>query len=92
MPAERAGYPGVLEEFVREYRERLAGLFAEYGPQSATAQHGRRELLAHPESLIVLERLVAVRSRYTLAVWWNGELPDRWLNDVSAVWGVGNVL
>ncbi|MFF0747134.1 hypothetical protein ACFYVL_42790 [Streptomyces sp. NPDC004111] len=91
-PAEHAGYPGVLEEYGQDYRERLDELFAEYGPQSATAQHGRRELLAHPVSLIVLERLVAVRSRYVLAARYNGELPDRWLNDMSAAWGVGELL
>ncbi|MFD3516430.1 hypothetical protein [Streptomyces sp. NPDC058657] len=52
----------------------------------------RRELLAHPVSLIVLERLSSIRSRYALAARWNGELPDRWLNEVSASWGVGEVL
>ncbi|MFD3518451.1 hypothetical protein [Streptomyces sp. NPDC058657] len=43
-------------------------------------------------SLIVLEQLVEVRSRYTLSARWNGELPDRWLSDISATWGVGEML
>ncbi|CAM5287239.1 hypothetical protein GCM10010329_85890 [Streptomyces spiroverticillatus] len=89
---ERDTYPVRLEEFVNTYRERLARLYAEYGPQSVTAQYGRRELLAYPVSLIVLEQLVEVRSRYALAARWNGKLPDRWLNDVSATWGVGALL
>ncbi|MFJ4878396.1 hypothetical protein ACIP93_24735 [Streptomyces sp. NPDC088745] len=89
---QRAAYPARLEEFVDTHRERLVRLFAEYGPQSATARHGRCELLAHPVSLIVLEQLVAVRSRYALAARWNGELPDRWLNDISTTWGVGELL
>ncbi|MFI5808339.1 hypothetical protein [Streptomyces sp. NPDC051561] len=89
---ERAAYPVRLEEFMNTYRERLERLYAEYGPQSATARHGRRELLAHPVSLIVLEQLVEVRSRYALAARWNGELPDRWLNDISTTWGVGTLL
>ncbi|MFD3516435.1 hypothetical protein [Streptomyces sp. NPDC058657] len=42
--------------------------------------------------MIALERLVEVRSRYALAARWNGELPDRWLNEVSASWGVGGLL
>ncbi|MFD3517453.1 hypothetical protein [Streptomyces sp. NPDC058657] len=89
---QREAYPARLEEFVDAYRERLVRLFAEYGPQSAIAKHGRHELLAHPVSLIALEQLSAVRSRYALAARWNGELPDRWLNDMSATWGVSEVL
>ncbi|WP_433544543.1 hypothetical protein ACQPZG_05100 (plasmid) [Streptomyces sp. CA-294286] len=30
--------------------------------------------------------------RYALAARWNGRLPDRWLNDISAAWGVGALL
>ncbi|MEU8894161.1 hypothetical protein [Streptomyces sp. NPDC048442] len=89
---ERETYPQRLEEFVSRYQERLVRLYAEYGPQSPTAKYGQRELLAHPVSLIALERLSAVRSRYALAARWNGELPDRWLNDVSTTWGVGGLL
>ena len=89
---ERAAYPARLEEFVNTHRERLVCLYAEYGPQSATAKYGRRELLAHPVALIVLEQLVEVRSRYALAARWNGHLPDRWLNDLSTTWGVGEML
>lgn len=49
------------------YRERLDRLYADYGPQSATAQHGRHELFAHPVSLIALKRQSSVRSRFALA-------------------------
>ncbi|MFI0982737.1 hypothetical protein ACH4SP_37725 [Streptomyces sp. NPDC021093] len=89
---EREAYPARLEEFVDAYRERLVRLYAEYGPQSATAKCGRHELFAHPMSLIVLERLVEVRSRFTLTARWNGELPDRWLNDLSGPWGIAEML
>ncbi len=89
---EREAYPVRLEKFVDTHRERLVRLFAEYGPQSAIAKHGRHELLAHPVSLIVLEQLVEVRSRYALAARWNGHLPDRWLTDISTTWGVGGML
>ncbi|MEU8893921.1 hypothetical protein [Streptomyces sp. NPDC048442] len=71
-------------------RERLVRLFAEYGPQSAIAKHGRHELLAHPVSLIALERLST--ARFALALLWDGELPDRWLNDLCGPWGIGEVL
>ncbi|MCX5205894.1 hypothetical protein OG897_31250 [Streptomyces sp. NBC_00237] len=43
-------------------------------------------------SLIALEQLAAVRPRYALATRWNGKLPDRLLNDISATRGVGEVL
>ncbi|MFI0976190.1 hypothetical protein ACH4SP_04070 [Streptomyces sp. NPDC021093] len=93
IPAEeREGYPERLEEFVNRYQERLVRLYAEYGPQSATARHGRHELLAHPVSLIALERLSTARPRFALAARWNGELPDRWLNDLCAPWGIVEVL
>ncbi len=45
---EREACPARLEEFVDTHRERLARTFAEYGPQSAIAKHGRHELLAVP--------------------------------------------
>ncbi|MEU8893370.1 hypothetical protein [Streptomyces sp. NPDC048442] len=90
--AEREAYPARLEEFVARYRERLVRLYAEYGPQSAIARHGRYELFARPVSLIVLERLSTVRSRYGLAARWDGELPDRWLNDLGGPWGVAEML
>ncbi|MFD3513848.1 hypothetical protein [Streptomyces sp. NPDC058657] len=89
---EREAYPARLEAFVDAYRERLERLYAEYGPQSATAKYGRRELFAHPVSLIALERLSTGRSRFALAARWNGELPDRWLNDICGPWGVAEVL
>ncbi|MFD3518604.1 hypothetical protein [Streptomyces sp. NPDC058657] len=89
---EREAYPARLEAFVETYRERLERLYKEYGHPSATAKHGQRELLAHPVSLIVLERLSSLRSRYALAARWNGELPDRWLNDLNVTWGAGALL
>ena len=89
-PEQREAYPGRLEEFVQEFRERLVRLYADYGPQSAIARHGRHELLAHPVSLIALEQLSG--ARYALATRWDGELPDRWLNDICGPWGVGEPL
>ncbi len=73
----RAAYPVRLEKFVDAHHERLVRLYTEYGPQSTTAKHGRHELLAHPVSLIVLQQLAEVRSRYALTARWNGHLPDR---------------
>ncbi|MFI0983649.1 hypothetical protein ACH4SP_42450 [Streptomyces sp. NPDC021093] len=87
---ERDTYPERLEEFVTRYEERLVRLYAEYGPQSSIARHGRHELLAHPVSLIALERLSSVR--FALAARWDGELPDRWLNDLCGPWGIGDIL
>lgn len=87
---ERAAYPARLEEFVNTYRERLVRPYADYGPQSAIAKHGRHELFAHPVSLIALERLSA--ARFALAMGWDGEPPDRWLNDLCGPWGVAEVL
>ncbi|MFF9206726.1 hypothetical protein ACF1AE_34155 [Streptomyces sp. NPDC014986] len=89
---ERETYPEQLEEFVSRYRERLVRLYAEYGPQSVTARYGRHELLACPVSLIALERPSCVRSHFALSARWDGELPDRWLNDLCGPWGVAEVL
>ncbi|MFJ6700701.1 hypothetical protein ACIQM4_32285 [Streptomyces sp. NPDC091272] len=90
--AERETYPAQLEEFVSRHQDQLLRLYAQYGPQAAIAQHGRCELFAHPVSLIALERLSSVRTRHALAARWNGELPDRWLNDLCEPWGVPEVL
>jgi hypothetical protein len=49
--AERAAYPGRLEAFVDAHREQLRRLYAEYGPQSATAKHGRHEPLVRKDPL-----------------------------------------
>ncbi|MFD9795506.1 hypothetical protein ACFWXK_31655 [Streptomyces sp. NPDC059070] len=89
---ERKTYPDRLQEFINRYQERLARLYTEYGPHSAIAQHGRHELFAHPVSLIALERLSTVRSRFALAAQWNGELPDTWLNDICGPWGIATIL
>ncbi|MGW7412750.1 hypothetical protein [Streptomyces sp. NPDC054863] len=87
---ERETYPERLEEFVSRYQERLVRLYADYGPQSAIAKHGRHELLAHPVSLIALERLSS--ARFALSARWDGELPDRWLNDLCGPWGIAEML
>ncbi|MFD9487591.1 hypothetical protein ACFWBX_27205 [Streptomyces sp. NPDC059991] len=89
---ERETYPDRLQEFVSRFHERLVRLYAEYGPRSAIARHGRHELFALPVSLIVLERLSCVRSRFALAAQWDGELPDTWLNDLCGPWGIAEVL
>ncbi|MFF1651157.1 hypothetical protein [Streptomyces sp. NPDC058240] len=82
----REAYPARLEEFIGRYQARLARLYTDYGPGSAIAGHGRYELLAHPVSLIALERLTAVR--FALAGRWEDELPEAWLVDLGSAWGI----
>lgn len=82
---QRAGYAGRLTQFASSRRERLERLYAEYGPGSATAVHGRYSLLHSPTSIAVLERLVTDPS----ALWedWDAaELPPAWLEGLTTAW------
>jgi hypothetical protein len=82
----RVGYAGRLQEFTETHRERLAGLYGQYGPRSRTAVHGRYSLLHSPASIAVLERLTVAPSALR-AEWERAELPPAWLDGLTAAWG-----
>ncbi|MBW5480583.1 hypothetical protein [Streptomyces bambusae] len=85
-PRQRAGYPGRLSQFASAHRARLERLYAEYGPGSAIAIHGRYGLLHSPTSIAVLERIItsspALRDEWDAA-----ELPPAWLDGLETAWG-----
>lgn len=82
---ERIGYAGRLTRFAESHRERLAQLYAHYGPRSRIAVHGRYSLLHSPTSIAVLERLIAAPSALR-AEWEHAELPPAWLEGLAAAW------
>ncbi|MFD3660122.1 hypothetical protein ACFWVF_05885 [Streptomyces sp. NPDC058659] len=85
-PRQRAGYPGRLTEFSTTHHARLERLYAEYGPGSAIAIHGRYSLVHSPTSVAVLERLAAAPE--TLHEEWDAaELPPAWLDGLTTAWG-----
>ncbi|MEU9034123.1 hypothetical protein AB0D45_04315 [Streptomyces sp. NPDC048352] len=84
-PRQRAAYAGRLTRFAADHRLRLARLYAEFGPGSAIALHGRYSLLHSPTSLAVLERLVTAPSALR-EEWDAAELPPAWLDGLSASW------
>ncbi|MFE7753169.1 hypothetical protein [Streptomyces sp. NPDC057428] len=81
----RVGYAGQLERFAETGRERLARLYAQYGPSSHIAVHGRYSLLHSPTSIAVLERLTVTPSALW-AEWEHAELPPAWLQGLSSAW------
>ncbi|MFF1508689.1 hypothetical protein [Streptomyces sp. NPDC058326] len=84
-PRQRAGYPGRLTEFASAHRARLERLYAEYGPGSPIAIHGRYSLVHSPTSVAVLERL-AVTPSALHEEWDAAELPPAWLDGLTAAW------
>ncbi|MGW0548861.1 hypothetical protein [Streptomyces altiplanensis] len=82
---ERVGYAGRLEQFTESHRERLAQLYARYGPRSRIAVHGRYSLLHSPTSIAVLERLAAAPSAFRTE-WEHAELPPAWLEGLATAW------
>ncbi|WP_329619709.1 hypothetical protein OG357_03555 [Streptomyces sp. NBC_01255] len=85
-PRQRAGYPGRLTEFSTAHHARLERLYAEYGPGSAIAIHGRYSLVHSPTSVAVLERLAA--APVALHEEWDAaELPPAWLDGLTTAWG-----
>ncbi|MGW7434206.1 hypothetical protein ACWGIN_32325 [Streptomyces sp. NPDC054861] len=82
---ERVGYPGVLEKFAEAHGERLALLYAEYGPGSGIAVHGRHSLAHSPTSIAVLERLSGAAEALQ-AEWDAAELPPGWLDGLASAW------
>ncbi|MER7050042.1 hypothetical protein [Streptomyces jumonjinensis] len=83
-PEERAAYPGQLEEFAEQHRDRITRLYRDHGPGSANTAHGRYQLLAQPAGLAVCERLDT--NPLALASVWADALPGTWLNDISHTW------
>lgn len=81
----RVGYAGQLEQFTESHHERLAQLYAKYGPRSRIAVHGRYSLLHSPTSIAVLERLTAAPSALR-AEWEHAELPPAWLEGLASAW------
>jgi len=81
----RIGYAGKLARFAESHRERLAQLYAHYGPRSRIALHGRYSLLHSPTSIAVLERLIFAPSALR-AEWEHAELPPAWLEGLAAAW------
>ncbi|WP_432087867.1 hypothetical protein [Streptomyces sp. bgisy095] len=83
---QRSRYAGRLAEFATIHRERLERLYAEYGPGSAIAIHGRYTLVHSPTSVAVLERL-ATASSALYEEWDAAELPPAWLDGLTKAWG-----
>ncbi|GGT85909.1 hypothetical protein [Streptomyces lateritius] len=82
---ERAGYAGRLSEFAETRQEQLSRLYAEYGPGSDIAIHGRYSLTHSPTSVAVLERLSAAPSLLR-EEWERAELPPVWLEGLANAW------
>ncbi|MFF7295775.1 hypothetical protein [Streptomyces sp. NPDC008265] len=82
---QRALYAGRLAEFGTAHRSRLERLYAQYGPGSAIAIHGRYSLIHSPTSLAVLERLAAAPA-VLREEWDAGELPPAWLDGLTTAW------
>lgn len=82
---QRAAYAGRLTRFAEDRRERVARMYAEYGPGSTIAIHGRYSLLHSPTSIAVLERLLTTPEE--LRVEWDAaELPPAWLDGLTRAW------
>ncbi|MFE0642892.1 hypothetical protein ACFW2Y_14940 [Streptomyces sp. NPDC058877] len=82
---QRAGYAGRLAEFTTGNRDRLERLYAEYGPGSAIAIHGRYSLVHSPTSVAALERLTTAPAELH-EEWDAAELPPAWLDGLTAAW------
>ncbi|MFD7325731.1 hypothetical protein ACFV9D_32415 [Streptomyces sp. NPDC059875] len=82
---ERVGYAGRLENFVGTHRGRLAQVYAQYGPGSRIALHGRYSLTHSPTSIAVLERLIAAPTALR-SEWDAAELPPAWLEGLAIAW------
>ncbi|MFD3336321.1 hypothetical protein ACFWV1_27270 [Streptomyces sp. NPDC058700] len=85
-PRQRAGYPGRLSEFASAHHGHLERLYAEFGPGSPIAIHGRYSLVHSPTSVAVLERL-AVTPSALHEEWDAAELPPAWLDGLTTAWG-----
>ncbi|MEU6314350.1 hypothetical protein [Streptomyces sp. NPDC047014] len=82
---QRALYAGRLTQFGTAHRPRLERLYAQYGPGSDIAIHGRYSLIHSPTSVAVLERLAAAPA-VLREEWDAGELPPAWLDGLTTAW------
>ncbi|MFI8824687.1 hypothetical protein [Streptomyces sp. NPDC053431] len=82
---QRAGYAGRLTQFATVHRERVERMYAEYGPGSPIAIHGRYSLLHSPTSIAVLERLTTTPDPLR-EEWDAAELPPAWLEGLTTAW------
>ncbi|MFF0433705.1 hypothetical protein ACFYU9_15910 [Streptomyces sp. NPDC004327] len=84
-PRLRAGHAGRLTRFVSAHRAHVERMYAEFGPGSPIAIHGRYTLFHSPTSIAVLERLVTdpepLREEWDAA-----ELPPAWLDGLLTAW------
>ncbi|MFJ2054886.1 hypothetical protein ACIOMM_02985 [Streptomyces sp. NPDC087908] len=85
-PRQRAGYPGRLTRFTSAHHAHLERLYAQYGPGSPIAIHGRYSLVHSPASVAVLERLAETPSALH-EEWDAAELPPAWLDGLTTAWG-----
>ncbi|MFJ5136585.1 hypothetical protein [Streptomyces sp. NPDC088707] len=85
-PRQRAGYPGRLTQFASAHHAHLERLYAEYGPGSPIAIHGRYSLVHSPTSVAVLERLAETPTALH-EEWDAAELPPAWLDGLTTAWG-----
>ncbi|MFK0259047.1 hypothetical protein [Streptomyces sp. NPDC090445] len=83
---QRTGYAGQLTRFADAHRARLERMYAEYGPGSTIAIHGRYSLLHSPTSIAVLERLLTAATALR-EEWDAAELPPAWLEGLTTAWG-----
>ncbi|MFJ9823466.1 hypothetical protein ACIRSU_03715 [Streptomyces sp. NPDC101160] len=81
----RAGYAGRLTEFASTHRAHVEQMYAEFGPGSPIAIHGRYTLLHSPTSIAVLERLVT-NEEPLREEWDAAELPPAWLDGLLTAW------
>ncbi|MEV5974089.1 hypothetical protein [Streptomyces sp. NPDC051921] len=82
---QRAGYAGRLTRFATTHRDRVERMYAEYGPGSPIAIHGRYSLLHSPTSIAVLERLTTTPDPLR-EEWDAAELPPAWLEGLTTAW------
>ncbi|MGW5422478.1 hypothetical protein [Streptomyces sp. NPDC003943] len=81
----RAGYAGRLTEFASTHRAHAERMYAEFGPGSPIAIHGRYTLLHSPTSIAVLERLIT-NEEPLREEWDAAELPPAWLDGLLTAW------
>ncbi|MFI8962547.1 hypothetical protein ACIGO8_10545 [Streptomyces sp. NPDC053493] len=82
---QRAAYASTLTTFATVHRARVERMYAEFGPGSAIAIHGRYSLLHSPTSIAVLERLTTTPALLR-EEWDSAELPPAWLEGLTTAW------
>lgn len=78
------GYPAQLRAFVESQQEELVDVFGRYGPGSAMSAVPQYTLFGQAESLILLERMLAIPFKLK-EVWLEAGLPLEWLRTLASV-------